>query len=98
MNEILNKIPLNAIIKASPNQAATELDGEAVILNLENGVYYGLDEIGTYIWGLLQTPHTFGDLVDLLLEEYEIDRETCQRDVQALLVDMHSHGLITHEA
>ncbi len=85
---------LDTIIKAAPDQVSCELAGEAAILNLADGVYYGLDPVGARIWSLLQSPITVAQIRDAILAEYEVDRDTCERDLQALLNDLAKANLI----
>jgi hypothetical protein len=70
------------------------LDGEVVILNMNDDVYYGLDQVGGRIWSLIQEPITFGEIIQTLQAEYDVDHQQCVQDVLALLEDMLSKGLI----
>jgi len=87
-------ILMNASITANKDQVSAELKGEAVILDLKSGVYYGLNEVGASIWALVQHPQTVVSLRDALLAEYEIDAETCERDLLAILQDLKAAELI----
>ena len=71
-----------------------ELDNEAVLLNVETGVYFGLDEIGTEIWNLLSAGGSESDVVGKLLLEYEVDPEQLRADVGDFIAKLESHGLI----
>jgi Coenzyme PQQ synthesis protein D (PqqD) len=77
-----------------PDQVSCDLSGEAVILNMNSGMYYGIDETGAFIWGALEEPRTLEYLCETILSAYQVDRETCNRDVMAFLIDMHTAGLI----
>lgn len=88
------KIQLNSVVAAAADQVSCDLEGEAAVLNLKTGVYYGLDEIGTSVWRMLNEPRRVDELVDALLGEYEADREECQRDVIALLGELAVRGLV----
>jgi hypothetical protein len=87
-------------VVAVKDQVSADLAGEAVILNLKSGVYYGLNEVGARIWQLLQEPRTVAAIRDTLLEEYEVDRDGCDRDLLALLQELATAELIevNHEA
>jgi len=61
---------------------------------MNSGMYYGIDEIGAVIWGALEEPRTIEYLRETILRIYQVDRETCNRDVMAFLNDMHAAGLI----
>jgi coenzyme PQQ synthesis protein D (PqqD) len=73
---------------------ATEFEDELVVLNLQDGVYYGLDHAGVRIWQLLQKPSRVADLRNVLLTEYDVDSERCHRDLVALLSDLATRGLV----
>lgn len=87
-------ILMNASITATKDQVSADLKGEAVILHLKSGVYYGLNELGVRIWALLQHPQTVVSIRDALLAEYEIDTETCEQDLLAILQDLKAAELI----
>lgn len=67
---------------------------EAVILNLDSGIYYGLNEIGNRIWQLVQQPQTVATLQASILQEYTVKPEICEQDLLALLQDLQANGLI----
>jgi len=73
---------------------STDLSGEAAILNLKNGIYYGLDPIGARIWNLVQRPTTFTEIRDTILDEYDVEREKCESDILLLLGQLAAEGLI----
>jgi hypothetical protein len=82
---------------ASPDQVSCDLGGEAAILNLKTGVYYGLDPVGARIWDLLRSPKTFAELRDAILAEYDVEPARCERDLQDLLDKLAAGQLIrTH--
>jgi len=63
-----------------------QIEDELVALNLETSFYYGVDGIGTQIWRyLVDEKMTLAEASAKLLEEYEVDAETCQRDVRAFV-------------
>ena len=83
-----------SIVKRVPDQVSCVLSGEAVILNLNSGMYYGIDEIGALIWAALEEPRTPEYFRETILRGYRVDKETCDRDVMAFLADMQTAGLI----
>jgi hypothetical protein len=84
----------DAVAVAADRQVSSQLGDEAVILQLDDGVYYGLDPVGTRIWALLQEPRRIADIRDRIIEEYEVDPERCERDLAGLLDDLLSRRLI----
>jgi len=85
-----------SILKVSPSHVSSDLAGEQVILNLDNGVYYGLDEVGTRIWDLLNDPQSIDSVVDALHEEYDVERAELRADVMSLAGEMLEAGLVVH--
>jgi Coenzyme PQQ synthesis protein D (PqqD) len=87
-------------VVATKDQIFSELQGEAVILDINSGVYYGLNQVGASIWNLIQDPKTVKEIRDALLAEYEVDSKACETDILLLLEDLVTKGLIEirHEA
>ena len=71
-----------------------EVSGETVLLDLESEQYFGLDEVGTRIWKLIRKGSTTADVVDMLLQEYDVDRPQLEKDVAELLQELVAAGLI----
>lgn len=88
------KAASRTVIVATRDQVSGEVSGEVVILNLKNGIYYSLNDVGTYVWKLIQEPRTVADIVDRLLEVYDVEADRCQEDLQALLQKLAAEGLI----
>lgn len=84
-------------VKAIKEHVSCNLAGEAVILNLQNGIYYGLDPLGAMIWSQIQSPKTFDQVVEIITEEYEVDRDKCTRDLECFLKDLELNGLVNIE-
>jgi hypothetical protein len=91
---VKSPISRRSIIVAASDQVSCDLEGEAVVLNLTNGVYYGLDPVGARIWNLIQRPMTADEIRDTLVNEYDVEPSRCERDLQALLQKMAAEGLI----
>ena len=84
----------SSIVVAAKEQVSCDLGGEAAILNLKDSVYYGLNTVGVRIWELIQEPKTTNEVLAILLEEYDVESDRCQRDLLALLQELAAHGLI----
>jgi coenzyme PQQ synthesis protein D (PqqD) len=87
-------ISRRSIITVAGTQVSCDLAGEAAILNLADGVYYGLDPVGATIWNLIQQPRSVEEICARVMAEYDVGAERCQSDVLALLAELHSRGLI----
>ena len=81
-------------IVAAKDQVSCDLNGETAILNLKNGVYYGLDPMGAQVWTLIAEPKTVHEIRDALLQEYAVEADRCEQDLLALLRELAGEGLI----
>jgi hypothetical protein len=84
----------DSTVVAAKDQVSSDLGGEVAILDLKAGVYYGLDAVGARIWSLIQEPRTVNEIRDILLEEYDVEPERCERDLLALLRRLADEGLV----
>jgi coenzyme PQQ synthesis protein D (PqqD) len=81
-------------IRVADDVVFHDLDGEVVLLNLETGVYFGLDPVGSRVWGLIDGRRTADDIVTALTSEYDVDASTCSADVASLLAALRDNGLV----
>jgi hypothetical protein len=79
---------------ASRDQVSCKLADEAAIVNLRNGVYYGLDPVGTHIWSVLREPVTFAEIRDALLSDFDVEPQALDSDVRDFLRQLAEQGLI----
>lgn len=84
-------------VRASSNHVSSNLGDEAVLLNFQNGVYYGLNPVSARIMELLAEPRTVREIHEVLLEEYEVDSDRCRADLVRLLEQLEEHQLIDVE-
>jgi hypothetical protein len=82
------------VISRSPSVLTAEVDGEVVMMSIEQGRYFGLDDIGSDIWRRIEPPCSFAVLVDRLASDYDADRATIAADVQALLDRMVAQDVV----
>ena len=95
---MLNDLAPTTTVVAITEQASVDLDDEAAILNLKTGVYFGLNEVGAWIWKMIQQPRTVAEVRAALLDEFEVTPEQGEADLQALLREMVQHQLIETRA
>lgn len=87
-------ISSSSVVVATSDQVSSDLAGEAVILHLGQGMYYGLDEVGARVWQLVQLPCTPADICSAIIAEYDVAPERCQQDVLVLLGELATAELI----
>ena len=82
-------------MKARDGVIAKMVGAEMVLLDYDRGIYYGLDPIGARVWQLLVEGEEPERIVDLLVEEYDVARETLAADVAALLRELEAKELLS---
>ncbi|MGH7689719.1 MAG: PqqD family protein [Gemmatimonadaceae bacterium] len=87
-------LTLASRVAVPPDLMASDLAGEFVLLNLADGVYYGLDAVGAHIWRLLDQAPSVRAVVDDVVAQYHVDRVRCEDDVLTFLGDLCAHGLV----
>jgi hypothetical protein len=83
-----------AVVAARPDVISCQLGGGAALLDLRTSTYYGLNGIGSTVWGLIASPKTVAQLRDSLLNEYDVDPDLCHADLISLLGKLANAGLI----
>jgi hypothetical protein len=71
-----------------------DVNGEIVALHVEKGQCYGMNAVASRVWALLAEPIAPAEICARLSDEFDVDAETCRTDVEALLADFRSEGLI----
>lgn len=82
-----------SLVKRSEAAISCDLADEAVVLNLASGVYFGLGEVGSRIWKIIESPVSLQDICGALVSEYAVDAATCETSVLRFLQQLCSKGL-----
>jgi hypothetical protein len=79
------RISLDSTFTLSRDAVFRDLEGEAVILDLGSGTYFGLDPVGTRIWQLLEKHGSLRAVFEELCREYDAAPDVLERDLIALV-------------
>ena len=82
-------------ITISDQVLSQEVNGETVILDLKSESYFGLDDVGTRIWQLLQEHGDVQQTFDVMLDEFDVDAEQLHQDLNDLIGKLEEAGLVT---
>jgi Coenzyme PQQ synthesis protein D (PqqD) len=85
---------LDRTIRIPDHVLFRELDGEAVILNLESGVYFGLDPVGTRVWQLSRDLGSLDAVWRALQEEFDASPQELEADLTTFVSALSSRGLV----
>src|ERR1700688_1659703 len=82
------------MISRSSSVLTAEVDGEIIMMSIQQGRYFGLDDIGSDIWKRIEQPCSCASLIDRLAADYDADRATIAADVHALLGRMAAQDVV----
>ena len=87
------KLEPSQMVIRDPIMLSAEIGGEAVMMSIVNGAYFGLNPVATRIWGLIEQPKTVAELVQAITDEYDVSPEQGAADVQEFVADMIERGI-----
>jgi hypothetical protein len=87
-------LSLDTSIRVASEQVSCNLENEAFILDLKNGVYYSFNPVAARVWELAQEPRTVREIRDALLAEFDVESEECTRDLLRLVEQLHQWDLV----
>ena len=90
----MSEIGADTVIARSPSVVTSVVDGEVLMMSIEQGRYFSLDDVAGDVWERLGSPRSFAGLVAELGAEYEAGPETIEADLRALLEEMRARDVI----
>jgi hypothetical protein len=93
MKRVLN-IPFTMRVSVPEHVLVRQIEGESVLLNINNERYFGLDKVGTRMWATLISADSIQTAYEALMREYEVDPEQLRQDLQVLIQKLVENGLI----
>jgi len=91
----MKEVSLEDSITSGEHVVFRELAGEAVILNLETSIYFGLNEVGTRIWNLIHQHGSFRNVFQIMLKEYDVASEVIEGDLFQMVGELRAKGLVS---
>ncbi len=86
------ELSASTYLQKHPEICSREFDGETVMMNTSLDKYFGLDEVATRIWQILENKQSLTEIRDILIQEYDVEPEQCLQDIKAFI-----EGLIEDE-
>ena len=77
------------------NQLSSKIDDEVVLLSIDEGKYFKMNDVGSSIWERLDEPRSFKELITYLLEEYEVEEEACREEANTFIEMLLTHNLVS---
>lgn len=88
-------INIDTIISRNLDIDDTEIDGDKVMMNLDKGQYFMMNEVGSRIWDMVEESMSVKVIIDTLCGEYEVDENTCKDSVVEFLGVLSNADLIS---
>lgn len=86
-------VRLDSVVVKDSEPITTTIDDEVVMLSPRANAYFGLGLVGSEIWNAIEQPRRVDDLCAGLVQQFEIDVDTCRREVLDFLNDLVDRGL-----
>lgn len=86
-----------SIVAVEENLTVAELEGEAVVLDLSSGCYYGLNKVGARILELAKQPTPVSEILEVLQQQYNVEAEQLKRDVLVFMQTMLDKQIIRND-
>ena len=77
-----------------PDLVAADMDGDLVMMSIDNGEYYGVGGVGPRIWELLESPRTVEQITAAIVEEFDVEADTCREDMLGFIRQLLDMGLV----
>lgn len=78
----------------APEVVFRDLDGEAVVLDLATGTYFGLNDVGTRMWQLIEHHGTLAEVVDGMAREFDAPIDCLEADLREFVDLLVAKGLL----
>ncbi len=82
-------------VKITPDILLQELEGEAVLLNVSDEHYFGLDDVGLRFWKMLQKHENSAEVIRQLQIEYDVAEAVLHQDLGQFIVELEKAGLLS---
>lgn len=87
----------STVVRQARSIVSSAIHDETALLSIENGRYYGMDQVASRIWELIVEPVTVEAVVEQLMTKFEVDRSTCESHVTQFLGGLVASGLVQVE-
>ncbi len=91
----MSPVPSTTLFTRNPNLVAADIDGDLVMMSIEQGEYFGITGVGSRVWELLAAPTTVANITCVICAEYAVEEATCQADMQTFVEELIQLGLVS---
>lgn len=76
------------------NNIDSEIQHELVMVNVDLGKYFSMNEIAAVIWKSLKTPKSINELCEICIDQYDVDEAQCSKEIEDFVVSLKELNLI----
>jgi hypothetical protein len=87
-------IKATTVLRRTDEHVSAPLDESLVMMDVDAGKYYLLDDVASVLWERLERPTQVADLVSELCSRYDVTSERCEADIVPFLTQLHEKGLV----
>ncbi|AIQ11467.1 metallophosphoesterase [Paenibacillus durus] len=87
-------LSIDTVLVQCEGNIVSDMDGEKVMLSIQQGKYFNLGQVGGDIWSIISTPRSVKEIIESLQQIYEIDADICEQDVIPFLQSLLKEDLI----
>ncbi|WP_321423676.1 PqqD family protein [uncultured Methanobacterium sp.] len=84
----------STVVTVNNDYVYCKVEDEMVLLGMEDGIYYGLNPVGAFIWEQIKEPKKIDQIRDAILDEYDVEKGECERDLIELLKELTEKGMV----
>ena len=92
--KLTDSISKKSVLRRNIKQIFTDVDNEIIMLNIERGEYYSLNEVGSFIWNELKEPITLSKLIEELIKTFSVPEQECVNDTIEYLNELIKRNLV----
>jgi hypothetical protein len=90
----IQNLGLNSVVQRDPNVIGAEAGEDVVMVSIDKGEYYGVSEVAREIWQAIESPKKVSDLIDILVESYNVERSLCEKETLLFLEELLAERLL----
>ena len=90
----MSSLTLDSLVTQHPDQVAAEADGEVLMMHIDSGDYFSLNDVASFLWQELSQPRTVSALCAAVQAQYNVAGAVCESDVLDFCERMIRDGLM----
>lgn len=91
----MSSFPPSTLFSRKPDLIAAEVDGDQVMMSIEQGEYFGITGVGSHVWELLARPISIAEITDIICTKYDVEEAQCRSDMQSFVEELFKLGLVS---